>query len=123
MKGDNMKFGEYIKQKRSEKNITLRAFADMLGIAPSYMSDIEKSKRNAPTQDILDKMTVALEMDEENRNELYDLAASSKDAIAQDLTEYVGNNSNVRVALRKAKDMNIGDDEWIKIIEEMMNRK
>ena len=55
-----MVFGEYIKQKRQEKNITLRAFADMVGIAPSYMSDIEKSKRNAPTQEILDKMIEVL---------------------------------------------------------------
>lgn len=118
-----MLFGDYIKQKRTEKSITLRAFADLLGIAPSYMSDIEKGKRNAPTQDILGKMIEVLELKNEERNELLDLAATSKDTIAQDLTEYVRGNSNVRVALRKAKDLNLGDDEWIKIIEEMIDRK
>ena len=118
-----MVFGEYIKQKRQERNITLRAFADMVGIAPSYMSDIEKSKRNAPTQEILDKMIEVLELNDDEKNELLDVAATSKDAIAQDLTEYVRDNSTVRVALRKAKDLNLGDDEWIRIIEEMISKK
>ena len=118
-----MVFGEYIKQKRKEKNITLRAFADLVGIAPSYMSDIEKSKRNAPTQEILDKMIEVLNLSEDEKNELLDVAATSKDAIAQDLTEYVSENLNVRVALRKAKDLNLGDDEWIRIIEEMISKK
>lgn len=118
-----MTFGEFIKEKRQNKGITLRAFADKVDIAPAYMSDIEKSKRNAPTQEILEKMVKVLGLSNEEANELFDLAASSKDAIAQDLKEYVSENQNVRVALRKAKDLNLGDDEWIKIIEEMVNKK
>lgn len=115
-----MKFGDYIKEKRQSKNITLRAFADMIHIAPAYMSDIEKSKRNAPTQEILERMSEALQLSSEEKNKLFDLAASSKDSIALDLNEYVRTNENVRVALRKAKDLNLGDEEWIKIIEEMI---
>ena len=118
-----MTFGEYIKEKRQFKSITLRAFADMINIAPAYMSDIEKSKRNAPTQEILEKMVDVLELSSEEANELFDLAANSKDAIARDLKEYVSENRSVRVALRKAKDLNLGDDEWIKIMEEMINKK
>ena len=118
-----MLFGEFIKLRRQEKGITLRGLADKLDIAPSYMSDIEKGKRNAPNQDTLNKMIVVLELTEEESNELLDLAATSKDAIAQDLTEYVSNNPNVRVALRRAKDLDLGDDEWIKIIEEYMKKK
>ena len=118
-----MEFGEFLKEKRQGKSITLRAFADLVGIAPAYMSDIEKGKRNAPTQEILDKMVSVLELSQEETNEMLDLAASSKDAIAQDLKDYVSDNQTVRVALRTAKDLNLGDDEWIKIIEEMMNKK
>lgn len=118
-----MTFGEFIKKRRQNKGITLRAFANMIDIAPAYMSDIEKSKRNAPTQEILEKMAKGLELSNEEANKLFDLAASSKDAVAQDLKEYVNSNKNVRVALRKAKDLNLGDDEWIKIIEEMVNKK
>lgn len=118
-----MTFGEFIKEKRLNKGITLRTFANMIDIAPTYMSDIEKSKRNAPTQEILERMVKELELSNEEANKLFDLAASSKDAIAQDLKEYVNDNQNVRVALRKAKDLNLGDDERIKIIENMVNKK
>lgn len=118
-----MTFGEFIKAKRQKKGITLRAFADMVDIAPAYMSDIEKAKRNAPTQEILEKMVKVLELSNEEANEFFDLAASSKNSIAQDLKEYVSDNQNIRVALRKAKDLNLGDDEWIKIIEGMVNKK
>ena len=118
-----MTFGEYLKLKRTEKGITLRKFSQMVGIAPSYMSDIEKSKRNAPGEDILNKIIYILELTDDEKSEFLDLAASSKDIIACDIKEYISDNSNVRVALRKAKDLNIGNDEWIKIIEDIINRK
>ena len=116
MKG---KFGEFITAKRKERNLTLRGLASSLGIAPAYMSDIEKSTRNAHTQDILDKIADVLELTNDEKNMLLDLAATDKDAIAQDLTNQVSENSAVRVALRKAKELKLGEEEWLQIIEEM----
>ena len=43
-----MTFGEFIKEKRLTKGINLRKLAELTGIAPSYLSDIEQGKRNAP---------------------------------------------------------------------------
>ena len=119
----HMTFGEFVKEKRQSLNITLRAFADKLGIAPSYMSDIEKGKRNAPTQDILDMMVCVLKLNDHDKNRLFDLAAESKNEIAQDITEYVRDNKNVRVAIRRAKELNLGEEEWLQIIENMMKGK
>lgn len=118
-----MTFGEFVKEKRQSLNITLRAFADELDIAPSYVSDIEKGKRNAPTQDILDAMVRVLKLNNDEKNKLFDLAAESKNEIAQDITEYVSDNQNVRVALRRAKELNLGEEEWLQIIEDMMKGK
>lgn len=118
-----MEFGEFIKTKRQELGITLRSFADELNIAPSYASDIEKGKRNAPTQDILENMCCILKLNDESRNQLFDLAANSKNEIAQDITNYVSKNQNVRVALRRAKELNLGEEEWLKIIDEMISKK
>lgn len=118
-----MTFGEFVKEKRQSLNITLRAFADELGIAPSYVSDIEKGKRNAPTQDILEDMVRVLHLNDNDKNNLFDLAAESKNEVAQDITEYVSDNQNVRVALRRAKELNLGEEEWLQIIEDMMKGK
>ena len=97
--------------------------AEKLDIAPSYMSDIEKGYRNAPTKEILENMIKVLELSSDEEIEFLDLAARSKSTVANDIVEYVNDNPNIRVALRKAKDLNFGDEEWIKIIEEMANKK
>ena len=117
-----MTFGEFIKEKRQIKGFTLRSFAGRIGIAPAYMSDIEKSKRNAPTKEILDKMIEQLDLPSNEASELYDLAAKSKDAVAQDLKEYLSDIQAARVALRKAKELNLKDAEWLKIIEEISKK-
>ena len=114
-----MNFAGFLKEKRQERGQTLRGLAEEIGIAPSYLSDIEKEKRNAPTLDILEKIIKVLELTEEEINLFNDLAAKNKNQIANDITDYVANNQNVRVALRKAKELNFSDSEWLKIIEEM----
>ena len=118
-----MNFAEFLKEKRTRKGLTLRKMAELIDIAPAYLSDIEKRKRNAPSQDKLERIVEVLELSDEEKNEMYDLAAMDKDTIAQDITEYVSTNNTIRVALRKAKDLDLGEKEWMKIIEEMENKK
>ena len=118
-----MDFADFIKAKRMEKGYSLRGFADKVEIAPAYMSDIEKRKRNAPTSEILERMANVLSLQEEEKNEMLDLAARDKNELAEDITDYVGSNESVRVALRKAKELNLSETEWFKIIEEMEKKR
>ncbi len=115
-------FGTFIKEKRLEKGINLRKLATLLNLAPSYISDIENGNRNSPSPDIMEKLIKILELSENERNEMYDLSAKNKtNTIAPDISEYVKSNDAVRVALRKAKNLNLGEQEWLKIIEKMEN--
>ncbi len=118
-----MDFAEFIKAKRMEKGYSLRGFAEAIEIAPAYMSDIEKRKRKAPTGEILERMANALCLQEDERVEMLDLVAKEKNELAKDIADYVGGNESVKVALRKAKELNLSDTEWFKIIEEMEKRK
>lgn len=120
---DGIKFKDYVKEKRLERNITLRGLADALGIAPSYMSDIEKGKRNAPSKEILDKMVNVLFFNEDEKYKLYDLAAMDKNTIAQDIADYVNINEVVRIALRKANELNFSEKDWYKVLEEIENKR
>ena len=54
---------------------------------------------------------------------MYDLAGNKRNTIAPDLPEYIMDTYNVRVALRKARDLNLGEDEWNEIVKELENRK
>ena len=57
-----MNFGEFIKEKRITKGINLRKLAELTGIAPGYLSDIEQGKRNSPTPEKLAKIIEVLEL-------------------------------------------------------------
>ena len=116
------RFGDFIKEKRLKKEINLRKLAEMLDVAPAYISDIEKGKRNSPAQDKMEKLVEILSLTEEEKNEMYDLAAKDREnAVAPDISDYIKTNDTVRVALRKARNLNLGEQEWLKIIEEMEN--
>ncbi|NME83330.1 helix-turn-helix transcriptional regulator [Clostridium sp. SM-530-WT-3G] len=116
-------FGEFIAKKREEQRITLREMARLLKITPPYLSDIEKDRRNPPDKDKLDEIAKILCLSDEECNYMYDLAGNKRNTIAPDLPEYIMDTYNVRVALRKARDLNLGEDEWNEIVKELENRK
>ena len=70
----------------------------------------------------MEKLVEVLGLNEDEKNEMYDLAAKDRDnTVAPDISEYVKSNDAVRIALRKARNLNLGEQEWLKIIEKMEN--
>ncbi len=114
MKGQ---FGDFVKTKRTQIGMTLRGLASELGIAPAFMSDIEKGHRYPPSRDKLYEMARILRLNEEDTNVMFDLAAGERDnAVSPDLPEYIMGNENVRVALRMARDGGATEADWQKVI-------
>ena len=112
------KFGEYVKAKRMEKEVNLRKLAELLGIVPAYMSDIEKGRRYPPDKDKLYKIAEALHLTESETNEMFDLEALAKEnTVSPDLPEYIMGSEKARVALRMARDINAGDKVWQEVID------
>ena len=50
-------FGEFLQRKRTEKQITLRKMAEMIGITAPYLTDIEKDCRNPPEMEKLEPIS------------------------------------------------------------------
>lgn len=114
----NGKFGEFIAEKRKSRGLTLRGLAAELGIAPAYMSDIEKGHRYPPDKDKLYELSRILCLSEDETNTMFDLAAGEKEnTVSPDLPEYIMGNEQVRVALRMARDSDKSIEIWQKIIE------
>lgn len=116
-----MKFGEYIKNKRLEKGISLRELASKIGISASYMSDIEKGRRNAPNKEKVDKIAEVLFYSEDEIEKLHDLAGISKNSISTDLSSYVMESDDVRYFLRTSK--NKSDNNLIEDINYILNNE
>lgn len=95
----------------------MRAFANKADMTASYLSDVEKGRRAAPDSK-LEAITAALALTPAEREEMYDLADLTRDdQTPTDLTGYIRETDNARVALRRAKDRNYSDADWQRIID------
>ena len=108
----NIRFGSYIREQRIKNNIGQRELAKNIGLAPSYLNDIEKNKRSAPKSIIVKKISIILKVDLDLLN---DLAGNSKKTLPPDIIEYLLKNPKVISLIRSAKNNKLNDDEFSKI--------
>jgi len=115
-------FGRFIEERRKLKGYTLRGFAAELDIAPAYMSDIEKGRRYPPEKKLED-IARLLNLNSEDKNRMLDLAAMTKTkTVSSDLPEYIMEKDLARVALRRAREVELSDDGWKEVID-LINSK
>lgn len=116
-------FGEFISQKRIEKKITLRKMADMLGVSAPFLTDVEKDRRNPFDMEKLNQLVHILDLTTDEKELMFNLAGRKRNAVAPDLPEYIMERDYVSAALRTARDLDAGEEEWKKFVEELKKRK
>jgi transcriptional regulator with XRE-family HTH domain len=116
-------FGDFIAKKREEKKITLREMAKLLDISPPYLSDVEKDRRNPFDLEKLELLTNILILSEDDKTIMLDLAGKKRNEVAPDLPEYIMDRDYVSAALRTARDLDAGEEDWLKFVEELKRRK
>ena len=115
-------FGDFISRKRIEKKITIRKMADMLGVSAPFLTDVEKDRRNPFDIEKLNQLAHILELTKEEKNEMLNLAGKKRKAVAPDLPEYIMQRDYVSAALRTARDLDAGEEEWKHFVEELKKR-
>ena len=120
MKKNNFKltFGSFIREQRIKLEVGQRELADKIGIAASYLNDIEKNKRKAPKQIIIKKISKVLKI---NLEDLNDLAGISKGNIAPDIGDYIENNPEIISLIRSIKENQLNENQ-IKNIKNSLNK-
>jgi transcriptional regulator with XRE-family HTH domain len=119
---DRQAFGAFLKKKRNERTITLRALAEMIGIGYGYYSDLESGRRTPIEKEFLDRIIAALQLSEKDSQQLYDLAGKAREAPPPDLTHYINNTNKARIALRVAKEK-ATDEDWQKFINDLQSKE
>lgn len=102
--------GEFLQEKRGAAGFKLREFAKMIGIAPSYLSDIENDRR-VPSEEILKKVAQALGL---NLSELMGLAGRMGDTVER----YVRNQPLSGVLFRKIADRQLNEQQLQHLIDQ-----
>ena len=123
MNTQNLTFGEFLQRKREEKQITLRKMAEMLHVSAPYLSDIEKGRRNPPEMEKLEQISQILLLTDEEKSAMLDLAGKMRNSVAPDLPEYIIGRDYVSAALRTARDLDAGEAEWMRFVDELKKRK
>ena len=118
-----LNFGDFLQKKRTERQITLRKMAELLGFSAPYLTDIEKDRRNPPEMESLEQISKVLNLSEDERAVMFDLAGKKRNAVAPDLPEYIIERDYVAAALRTARDLDASEADWLRFVEELKNRK
>jgi transcriptional regulator with XRE-family HTH domain len=111
-------FQTYLKAKRNARGVTVRAMAEMAGVAVGYYCDIESGRRTPLDLGLLDRIVAALHLPDGDRETLYDLAGRARSTAPPDLPEYINNNPAVRAALRVARER-ASEDDWRRFIDDL----
>ena len=112
------KFGLFIRELRIKHGFGQREFAKKIGIAASYLNDIEKEKRSAPKQIVIKKISNLLKTNIDNLN---DLAGLSKKEVAPDIGEFIEKNPQIISLVRSIKNNNLSSEQ-IMNLENSINK-
>ena len=116
-------FGEFLTAKREERDLTLREMARQMGVSAPFLSDVEKNRAAPLTKERLDKVAEILHFDTDEKTAMYDLVGKQRNIVAPDLPEYIIGRDYVAAALRTARDLNAGEAEWLRFVEELKKRE
>jgi transcriptional regulator with XRE-family HTH domain len=99
---DDAGFGEFIRRQRELQDMSMRQFADMVGISNPYLSQIEHGLRN-PSEQVLANMARTLQM---SADALYEqagrLKADEADEKEAAVVEAINADSNLTASQRRA---------------------
>ena len=116
-------FGELLAALREEHDFTLRELARQLGVSAPFLSDVEKNRSAPLTKDRLDKVAEILHLNTGEKTAMFDLVGRQRNTVAPDLPDYIMGRDYVAAALRTARDLNAGEAEWLKFVEDLKKRE
>lgn len=123
MKKTTLTFGEYLKHKREEKQISLREVARTLGVSAPFLSDVENNRRAPLTEERLADLGNVLNLNEKEQSEMYDIVGKQKGLLAPDLNPYVTERPYVNAALRTARNLEANEEDWQRFVDDLIKRK
>ena len=126
---NNNLFGAFLKEKRLQKDMSLRELAAKVGIAHTYLMNIENGNKPPPSDKILVQLEKSLLLDEESKILFYDIAAqvkhlsnSSNFYVAADISSYLNNTNDAKQVIREADKLGYSNDFWHEILQKLKEK-
>ena len=119
---DCQRFGAFLKNKRNTQEISIRPMAEKVGISAGHYCDIESGRRSPADRDFLELVIAILNLNDSDKQTLYDLWGKARSASPPDLTEYINESQAARIALRVAKEK-ASDADWQRFVDELTGKE
>lgn len=108
-----MKFGELIRKRREEKEITLRAFSKAVGLAAAYVSMMERGMNTPPGPEKIKRMAKVLELDPDEL-----MGAAKK--VDPDVASILQSDPGFPEVLRTAREGNVSSEDLQKALDKLL---
>jgi transcriptional regulator with XRE-family HTH domain len=102
--------GQQIRDARVAAQLSLRALARQLEVAPSYMNDIENDRR-VPSEAVLRRIAAELDLDA-------DLLLAAAGRVGEGARDYIKANPTAGVLFRRVSDAGMGEQGLKKLLEQ-----
>jgi transcriptional regulator with XRE-family HTH domain len=124
MEKKEITFGEYIKEKRMNHipRYTLKKMAEALDMNLTHLSDIENGRKNPFDADKIESFCKILDLSDEDKSKMYDLAARDSNSVPADITDtimYTEQGDYARTALRMVNQGKGNVELWKELIRKM----
>lgn len=119
-------FGVFLKEKRQQKNISLRELSDKANVAHTYIAKIENGSKLPPSDDVMIRLAKGLNLDDESSEIFFDLAAKCKRInddknfyLPADISKYLSNEDNAKRLIRKASKLSNSNEFWNELLKQL----
>lgn len=119
-------FGVFLKEKRQQKEISLRELSEKAGISHTYILKIERGNKSPPSDDVLLRLAKGLCLDDESAELFFDLAAKCKKLnddknyyLPADISKYLSSEDNAKALIRKANRLGNSNEFWNEILKQI----
>ena len=102
MAKDKKAFGNFLREMIKQTGISQSAFYSAVEITKPYFYDILSGKVNPPPPEIQYKMLEHLDVDEQQRNEFLNLAATGRSEIPADIAKLISDHPAKLAIIREA---------------------
>ena len=101
--------GDEIREARVRAGKRLRPFADELGMAPSYLSDIENDRR-VPSEEVMKRIASKLSLD-------FDHLMALAGRFGEEAERYIKKNPAAVALFRRISQSNLREEQLKKLLE------
>lgn len=123
---DNNAFGVFLKEKRQQNGLSLRALGKQVGLSHIHLYNIENGKKAPPNDVIIEHLALSLGLDEKNKLKFFDIAAQCKSKLDSsnyympvDISQYLNENEDAKNVIREANQKEHDDSFWNDLLKEL----